>query len=74
MSGIIALALEFWPIIAGAAGVVIAFIAGGSRQKTKQVNRKAKEDEKAHGRINKAPVIDPSNRSDIIERLRDHGQ
>lgn len=71
---LVSAALEFWPIIAGAIGVVLAFIAGSSRQKTKQIKREAKADEKAHDRINKVPGVDASDRGDIIERLRKHGQ
>lgn len=68
------MALEHWAAIAGAIGVVVAFIAGGSRQKTKQIKRKAKADEKAHERINQVPNVDASDRGAILERLRKHGQ
>ena len=64
---------EFWPQIVGGiaalGGMVIVFMAGGSRANNKHEKRKAKADAKTHDRINQVTPADPVDRIDVDERL-----
>lgn len=72
MSFLVSLALEYWPILAGAFGLVAAFLMGGSRQKLKATNRKAKADAKTHDRISKVAPRDPIDRTSVDAGLHEH--
>lgn len=71
---LLSLILDNWQAVVGILATGAAFLVGQSRAKSKHISRKAKADAKAHERINKLDPIDPADRRDIDQRLRDHSE
>lgn len=78
MSVILGLAGDFWPYIAAAGAAIVAMLTaygkGRKDANTKHIIKKAKADEKTNERINNITPVDPADRRDIRDRLRDHGK
>lgn len=65
----------FWPYLAGAAALAVAWLTGraggASKQKAKQAKAKAKAEAQAHERMNNADLGIGATDGERIDRLRD---
>jgi membrane protein implicated in regulation of membrane protease activity len=74
MTAVIALLIENWQIIASAIAGAALYLTGRKQANRKHERKELKADEKANKRINAIEPVDPDDSSDIVDRLRRHGQ